>query len=429
VTQADDGRIGTLVHAADLHLGAPISGLYGHLDDKYVQELIDIASEAFKNLVDATIEKEADILVLAGDIYDGGENEYRIQNNFRNGLQKLVNEKVKVFIVHGNHDPIVKKQKLLELPEGVHVFDSGKPQLEEVILNGTKIEVAGVSFETQHETGNLALLFHDLKPENPKLTVGILHTNVGGSTSGHGDYAPCSKEDLQNAPIGYWALGHIHKRTEPPEALPNGGYWAYSGNLQGRSVKSSECEPKGALEVPIMPDGFGEPRFFPCNTVRFNRIEVDATGIETQDDVYEEVKEKVEESRLEENCPVLSRVEIKGRTKAHKDLMKSNLSGDLVEGIREKIRDNPLKDGLVLKVELKTQPPVDLEEWRDSEDFGATLIKCFDDFRAELSFDDVEKELNLIDSKIDMTVVSQNSEQILDRALQILIDRWGGRNE
>jgi len=436
MAKADDGRIGTLIHAADLHLGAPIEGLSRYSDDEYlnkaaVSRLIDRASEAFEELVSKTIEKEADILVLAGDIYDGSENEFRIQDNFRNQMKKLVDAKVKVFIVHGNHDPQLKERKVLELPPGVDVFDFGKPKIKKVTLRDgeTKIEVAGVSFETEKEEENLALRFCDLKPENPNLTVGILHTNVGGGDT-HGNYAPCKKEDLENAPIGYWALGHVHKRTDPPEELPNGGYWAYSGNLQGRSVKPSECEPKGALEVPIKSGGFGKPSFFSCDTVRFNRVEVDATDLKTQDDVYEEVKEKVEESRLEENCPVLSRVEIKGRTEAHKDLMKSERYGNLIGDIRGKFSDDPLEQGSVLKIDLKTRPSVDIEEWRDSEFFVSALLECLEEFKkGEISLDDVEEELNSLSKNIvDKTLVSKNVEYVFDRAQRILIDEWDGRN-
>ena len=296
MAKADDGRIGTLIHAADLHLGAPIEGLFRYSDDEYldddaVSRLIDRASKAFEELVSKTIEKEADILVLAGDIYDGSENEFRIQDNFRNQMKKLVDAKVKVFIVHGNHDPQVKERKVLELPPGVHVFDFGKPKIEKVTLRDgeTKIEVAGVSFETEKEEENLALRFCDLKPENPNLTVGILHTNIGGNKD-HGDYAPCSVRDLETAPIGYWALGHIHKREV--HEMRKGAYRAYSGNLQGRSTKESECVSKGALEVAIYEHGFGKPEFFACddNTVRFNRVSVDVTGDELQQDVYKRVE-------------------------------------------------------------------------------------------------------------------------------------------
>jgi len=136
----------------------------------------------------------------------------------------------------------------------------------------------------------------------------------------------------------------------------------------------------------------------------------------------------VEESRLEENCPVLSRVEIKGRTEAHKDLMKSELYGNLIGDIRGKFSDDPLEQGSVLKIDLKTRPSVDIEEWRDSELFVSALLECLEEFKnGEKSLDDVEKDL-LSKGNVDATLVSKNVEHVLDRAQQILIDEWDGRN-
>ena len=89
----NDGKIGTLIHAADLHIGAPLKGVANrfpedeqHLANYFRQEV----SEAFDNLINITIEENADILVLAGDIYDGIEQEFSAQNKFSKGLSKLV---------------------------------------------------------------------------------------------------------------------------------------------------------------------------------------------------------------------------------------------------------------------------------------------------------------------------------------------------
>ena len=430
MAKADDGRIGTLIHAADLHLGAPFKGLSKDLDDPDLfKQLKERAKKAFDNLVEATIEKKADILVLAGDIYDGTDHVYEIVLQFKEGLDKLVKNEVKVFVVHGNHDPLTGRRILLTLDEKVHVFGSGKPQLEEVILaeSGTKIEVAGVSFESRSEKKNLAKLFHDLEPENKDLTVGILHTNIGGNKD-HGDYAPCSVRDLETAPIGYWALGHIHKREV--HEMRKGAYRAYSGNLQGRSTKESECVSKGALEVAIYEHGFGKPEFFACddNTVRFNRVSVDVTGDELQQDVYKRVEAEVKKYREEinEDCLVISHVEIKGRTKAHEDLTKSKENGTIVEEIRKHCRGGD-KNDIVLKVKLSTTPQVDDEELLQGDGFAATLFKDLKAFKEENSLDDVEGMLD--DLQISREIVTKNFEEVLDRVEQILLSEWANRNE
>jgi len=91
----NDGRIGTLIHAADLHLGSPFQGVRSRFSTdetgvEKVKELLSSVSQSFDNLVKITLEEQADILVLAGDIYDGAEQEYQLQEKFVEGLKKLV---------------------------------------------------------------------------------------------------------------------------------------------------------------------------------------------------------------------------------------------------------------------------------------------------------------------------------------------------
>lgn len=267
------------VHASDLHLDAPLGDL-GYLDADHRNRLTHLATKAWDNLVELCISERASFLVLAGDIFDNIVASPVVQLKFHEGLQQLAENSVEAFICHGNHDPLSNAfNPVGELPKGVTRFTPGTPQSHVVTLRHSRnlVLVSGVSFGTQHEKGNLARRFAGLSP--PPGAVGaphvaVLHANVGGNP-GHDRYAPCSYDDLDGAEVDYWALGHIHKREI--RRLDGGGWAAYCGNLQGRSFKSAECEPKGALVVPIEQGHLGEPRFKPCDEVRFVRDEIAVT--------------------------------------------------------------------------------------------------------------------------------------------------------
>lgn len=262
------------------------------LDQQHRDKLSELAAGAWDCLVELCIEEEASLLVLAGDIFDSAIAGVGVQLRFQEGLRRLDEAGVHVFICHGNHDPLSSDfQPVGELPPRVVRFEPGEPQWRQVELrdSGDVVQVSGVSFGERDEGENLALRFHQIErlPDTAP-HIAVLHANVGRN-SGHGNYAPCSYHDLDRAPVDYWALGHIHKRAV--ERLQRGRWAAYCGNLQGLSFKSSECEPKGALVVPIENRRIGEPRFVACDRVRFERSEIAVSPADTIENIRAKIKE------------------------------------------------------------------------------------------------------------------------------------------
>ena len=261
------------VHASDLHLDAPLGSL-GLLGEESRRALAQRAAGAWESLVDLCLDRQASFLVLAGDIFDEAEARVAVQLRFHEGLRRLADSGVRVFICHGNHDPLSDAFRPVgELPEGVVRFEPGYPQSHLVTLreSGDSVLVSGVSFGRRSESENLALRFQTLDRHPGAPHVAVLHANVGGQP-GHDPYAPCSHDDLAAAPVDYWALGHIHKREI--RSLQSGVRAAYCGNLQGRNFKPAECEPKGALVISVAGGRLGDHEFIPCDQVRFVRGEV-----------------------------------------------------------------------------------------------------------------------------------------------------------
>jgi DNA repair exonuclease SbcCD nuclease subunit len=283
--------------------------------------------------------------------------------------------------------------------------------------------VGGISFGKKAETDNLARGFHD-QPFDPRRTIGVLHANVG-SNAQHGPYAPCTVEDLDQSPVGYWALGHIHKRQA--HELGPGRWWAYPGNLQGRSTKATECGPKGALVVPIMPDGFGEPEFKPCDRVRFERIEVDVTDRADLDEAFEAVVEALEACKAEAvGRPVVSRIEFVGSSAAHRHLAGQE---DLLGLVRERVGVDQIST-VIAKVVVSTRPAVSREQILERKNLQSALLQRVDGLRSEdCGLDELLADFDSAARKrLEQLFVEDPGliDSVLDRAEQLLVDGLEG---
>ena len=376
--------VARFLHAADLHLGAPLESLGEAIDEATFDRVKSLVNKAFDRLIDVAIAEEVDFVVLAGDVYDNAERDPGAQRRFLLGLRRLTDAGIKVFMVHGNHDPLTKDIKQGVLPEGVTVFPAGKLGSQVVTMrNGVDVTVAGVSYARKEETDNLVPLFAGL---TGRTIVGVLHTNVGGNDSVHKNYAPSTPAELQASPVHYWALGHIHKRSVNPIGS---GWWAYPGNLQGRSVKASECGPKGVLVVDVDDDGrVLEPRFVDCSTVRFERLSVPVSAVDAVTDLNDVVNESLARVVAEaDGLPVLVRLELTGSTDLA-DIRSVDAPGwkSTVESLLEEAVD-VLGDGAVVKVRTSCRAKIDLVAERDRKTVLAAALSKLD----ELDLDDEAK--------------------------------------
>lgn len=366
----------TFMHAADLHLGAPLRSLSHNLDEAKVAHLQTLVGRVFDNIVAAALDRDVSFLVLAGDIYDDAEREVSAQFRFQRGLAELSDAGIPTFIVHGNHDPLSGSfRPVRPMPGLVTVFEPGEVQQHLVDLrSGAQARVAGVSFATRHETDNLASRFQQLERRSDMATIAVMHANLAGVT-GHERYAEFSTDDLMAAPVDYWALGHIHRRSV--EQLPTGSWYAYSGNPQGRSSKPSECEPKGVLVAPIDGDTIGEPEFMACDAVRFVRSPVDLTEASDLGDVVDLIINNAVASAEEASGrPVLVHVDLIGATSTHHDLLSEG-----ADRLRDLARDQlggALGDGELVRVRISTSGRVTREQLLNRGDLLSAVLDAID---------------------------------------------------
>lgn len=374
------------LHAADLHLGAPLESLSARLDGATAERIRELARQALDRLVDAAIERGVEFVVLAGDVYDHADRELGAQLRFQRSLERLDAASIRVFIAHGNHDPVVTGYRPARaLPPNVTVFPTGEVTASIVdARNGSSIRVAGVSFGTRHEQANLAARFVAIGRQ-PGTTVGVLHANVAGNR-GHDPYSPCDVSDLAAAPVDYWALGHVHTRSVHP--LGAGRWWAYPGNLQGRSTKPAECGPKGSLVVSIEQGQVQAPTFVACDAVRFERIDVDVSACGDLGAVIDAVNVHVSGRLSEEGVRTsVIRARLVGCSSVHAGLHEHR--DRLLQFVRDDAGGS-WGESLLVGVEVATRPPIDRRELLARRDITAAALAELDRLRPPPKGSDVD---------------------------------------
>ena len=253
----------SFIHAADLHLGSPLSGLATR-DAELARRLATAGRQAFEDLVTQAIERRVAFVVVAGDIYDGDWADNTIGLFFARQVARLDRAGIPTLLVRGNHDAESVITRSITLPPSVHVFPAARA--ETLRLEAVRVAVHGRSFQARAVEENLSLTYPAALPG--WFNLGILHTSCTGHAA-HETYAPCSIADLTARGYEYWALGHIHEYAE----LSRDPWIVFPGNIQGRSVR--ECGAKGAVLVEVADGRVTGLSRLPLDRARFEQVTVD----------------------------------------------------------------------------------------------------------------------------------------------------------
>lgn len=382
------------LHAADLHLDTPFSGL-GRSAPEVARALRDASLRAWDDLVATAIAQDVAFVVLAGDLYDGADRGLRAQLHVLAGLRRLSDAGIDVLVVHGNHDPLDGWSAIGDdaWPERVVVCGPGTVTSHEVIRAGERLATLhGVSYATARTTENLALRFP--LATGGGLHVGVLHGTVGPQPD-HAPYAPCTLDDLRRPGYDYWALGHIHRH----DVIATDPWVVYSGSLQGRSPKPTETGAKGAVIVDVADDRIAGVTPVALDRVRFVNAELDLGGVVGPGgpgDVHPGhatdgpapitglagLAARLERLALgacaaADGRSVVLRVRLIGRTPLHADLAHEGALAELLEDLRAGgpvdepfLRWESLVDG--------TGSPVDRDALRERDDIRGALVRRVD---------------------------------------------------
>ena len=215
-----------ILHGADLHLDSPFAAL----PPEQAQARRKLQRQLPDRIADLCLEYGCDLLLLAGDVFDGKRVCPETIQALRSALGRCG---ARVFIAPGNHDPYEDDSPwaVTVWPDNVHIFTEPSdcvtlPDLGCRIWGGAFLEA--VCFEPLPRVQSRGLL-----------EIGVYH----GDPTHSGPYRYLPEDLVQQCGLDYLALGHVHKPQLPRQM---GKTWVgWPGVAMGRGF--DECGAHGVF--------------------------------------------------------------------------------------------------------------------------------------------------------------------------------------
>ena len=281
-----------IVHCGDVHLGAS-----GGEKRNFARRRAEI-KQTFLRIVDFASENSADLLLIAGDLFDS----HKISADILAEISAKFSEfGGTVFISPGNHDYYGADTfwEKANFPSNVKIFKSPSevvelPQLGVKIFGSAfcgafRYEHILSSFSASEDTINIAVIHGDMTPG-----------------SAHG---PIDAAEIANSNMDYIALGHIHKRTEVSKA--GGTYYAYCGCPEGQGF--DETGAKGFYFGTVDKKSVNL-EFIPVCMRQFIEETVDISSAEQKFDVPDIILRKIDEKYGAEGFNWYYKITLTGET-------------------------------------------------------------------------------------------------------------------
>lgn len=267
-----------VIHAADIHLDSPFS-----LEDAGSAALRrEQLRETFRRLIRYAGEEQADLVLIAGDLFD---------RKFvtKNTIELVVNSfaslpDTRFIITPGNHDYYAPDSiwTKTEFPENVTIFRTDK--LSKVTfpdIKGKKVEVYGYAFTSISMS---VCPFTEATADDPDaINILVAHGNMLNKNA---EDCPITLADIRSTDFDYIALGHIHNSHEI--SCEGDQWYGYSGSLEPRDF--GELDWRGVISVDMDKgnDGFiCRPTFVPLSSKRYMIEKLNITGAQQEQTVLE----------------------------------------------------------------------------------------------------------------------------------------------
>lgn len=266
------------LHAADLHLDSPFASLPPEQASRRRGEQRELLGQ----IVDLCNSEQCDLLLLAGDVFDGAT----VYPDTVEALQRqLARCRALVFLSPGNHDPYGPDSPYArnDWPKNVHIFT--EPSMQGFQLPHLNLELWGAAF-----TGPSAPpLLENFRVSGERPAIILLHGDAQNPSS---PYNAITAAQLEQCGANYVALGHIHA----PSGLLYAGKTAYGwpGCTMGRGF--DETGPRGVYVGTLTDEGC-DLQFHALDSRRYLILTVeagenprqsieDALPPETENDIY-----------------------------------------------------------------------------------------------------------------------------------------------
>lgn len=207
-----------ILHCADLHVGAAVSGLGEKGEIRKFEALL-----TFEKIIRLAKEQEVELLLIAGDLLSSNLVGMQAVNRILECVASA--PEIKVVFAAGNHDPLNAQSpfNMLKLPENFYVL----PTNDSVIyFKDLGVRVYGRSFSEVYLKGEERF---GIPAAEDSINIMCQHGEVRSDISSN--YNSVTTGFIDNCGMDYIALGHIHRRSE---IMRRGDtFFAYCGCAEG----------------------------------------------------------------------------------------------------------------------------------------------------------------------------------------------------
>lgn len=322
-----------ILHTADIHIGARDAFLGTTAESRRFETLL-----TFERIVDLAKEKGANILAIAGDLFENNT----IEDTFIDGVFNKIKQipEIKVIFAAGNHDPLTADSPFLnrELPENLYVLP---PKDSVITFEDIKVKVYGRSFDSVYLKGEEEFT---ITPDNDFINIMVQHGELRADLGS--DYNSITPKFVKKSGMDYIALGHVHART-PIGKIENTAF-AYCGCPEGQGF--DELDEKGVYFGTVS-KGKCEMEFIPVSKRQHVVRRIDITG---KDDIAATVLEDIK-SAYENWADNLYKIELIGSIPPDTELNLTEITARLAEALYfVKIKD---KTEIAVNFELLAKEP------------------------------------------------------------------------
>ena len=367
-----------ILATADIHVGRRPSKVSDPDDAQRFS-----AARMWEAIVDRAIHEDVSLVALAGDIVDHDNRFFEATGPLERGLARLADHDIHTYAVAGNHDYDVLPRIAEAIgSEHFHLLGRGGSWEEAIFAPGGRplARIHGWSFPAEHvQTSPMAN--YDLTADDHLPTVGLLHADLDVPQS---DYAPVMLSELQSPAVTLWLVGHVHRPKR------------YQTNLSAeivcpgspQAMDPGETGEHGPWMIEIDGPNRLEVKQLAMSKVRYDRLAVDLTGVETKEDFELRIAGSSGEhlsAVAKDGGPLefLSlRLELIGRTPLCSRL------DEHIQPLQEQFqRSAGSVTATVDKVINNTAPPIDLDELAKKHDPPGVLAGTLLDLQSERTDD------------------------------------------
>ena len=285
-----------IIHTADVHLGARHDDLGEQASAQRERQFA-----AFAATVDLAIAEKADLVLIAGDLFDSNTQPKRSVERVAEQLRRLATARIRTVMVPGTHDcydraSIYRAYDLKAIAgstpddDWVTVLTPDRPSVHlpaiDAVIHGPVFPTKKAPHSPMRDLGAVVTKAR----ATAAWQIGVLHGSILIPGKTDRDDVVITPEEIAASGLDYLALGHWHSSQQGKAGSVS---YAYAGAPEPVALDQDRAGKVLLVELEAMPTGRSisvEER--KVGKTRFEKLELDAAGVTSQPALIDSLRRK-----------------------------------------------------------------------------------------------------------------------------------------